>query len=100
MVDPKLRKAFLENPVVTIYDQIDGRKDLYMDDLNNRLRSQAMKRARAIYPEQAAKWREIASELRTHGTIERKDGKNIFTLVMTDMNEKVWARYQVEVLDA
>ena len=100
MVDPKLRKAFGENPVVTIYDQIDGRKDLYMDDLNNRLRAQAMKRARAIYPDQTLKWRELASELRTHGTIERKDGKNIFTLVMTDMNEKVWARYQVEVLDA
>lgn len=99
MVNPKLRKAFAENPVVTIYDQIDGRKDLYMDDLNNRLRAEAMKRARAVYPEQTEKWREIASELRTHGTIERKDGKNVFTLVMTDMNEKIWARYQVEVLD-
>lgn len=65
MVDPKLRKAFAENPVVTIYDQIDGRKDLYMDDLNNRLRAEAMKRARAVYPEQSEKWREIASELRT-----------------------------------
>lgn len=99
MKDPKLRKAFRENPAVTIFDQIDGRKDLYMDDLNNRLRAEAMKRARAVYPEQTTMWREIAADLRTHGTIERKDGKNIFTLVMTDLNETVWAKYQVEVLD-
>lgn len=100
MNNSELRKAFSENPVVTIFDQIDGRKNLYMDELNARLRAQAMKRARAIYPSQTSKWRDIAADLRTHGTIERKDDKNVFTLVMTDVNETIWAKYQVEVLDA
>ena len=86
--------------VVTIYDQIDGRKPLYMDDLVNRLRAEAMKLARSKYPNEPEKWKDLNNELRTYGSIERVKDKNVFTLVMTDMNEKVWARYQVEVLDA
>lgn len=88
-----------EYKAVTIHDRMDGRKILYVEDILNRLRAEAMKHARVVWPENPEKWREIRQELRSFGSIERNEEVSIFRLVMTDRNEKVWARYQAVIID-
>lgn len=89
-----------KSKVVTIHDQIDGRKELVVVDLVNRVKREAHKNIRSANPDDVREWEEVYDELQVTSRFERKNDKSYFKLTASDKNSKVWARYELEIIDA
>lgn len=96
----QIKEEILSDKTYTIHDKIDGIKELFMTNILERLRAEAMKHIRDTYPDEPERMKEIGKELRATGAVVKKDhhGDIIYGFIMADHKGKIWSRMKVTLV--